>query len=237
MRPEGNSGQRPYHEESFAPYEEFLAAYHFTIITYAHEAVDPREAQDAAHESERVLSDTVRDALKLDIYPLVSSYFGDSVTVKIGPLQGGSIAGHIVLVLAAGESMYEFRSKYHDVADSLLLMQSQIRRILRATLRQTQIEFPVRHDVNVRLIQAPALRKDVSMAPVHPAPAQPSPSAGKPPEEWIEVAQMVRELLHRTNSQSQTVMGFLMVFTLMEFAVIVAILAWVLANTFWFAAP
>ena len=237
MRPEGSSGQRSLHEESFVAYEEFLAAYHFTIITYAHGAVDPREAQDVAHESERVLSDTIRDALRLDIYPLVSSFFGDFVTVKIGPLQGGSIAGHIVLMLAAGESLYAFRSKYHDVTDSLLLMQSQIRRILRATLRQTQIEFSVTHDVNVRLIGAPALRKDVSIAPVHPEPGQPSPPDGEPLEEWIEVAQMVRELLKRSNSQSQTVMGFLMAFTLMEFAVIVAVLAWVLANTYWFAAP
>jgi len=65
----------------------------------------------------------------------------------------------------------------------------------------------------------------------------PPPSVGEPPEEWIEVAQMVRELLKRSNSQSQTVMVLLIAFTLMEFAVIVAILAWVLANTFWFAAP
>lgn len=237
MRPEGNSGQRSYHEEPFAAYEEFLAAYHFTIITYADGAVDPREAQNVAHESERVLSDTVRDALKLDIYPLVSSYFGDFVTVKIGPLQGGSIAGHIVLVLAAGESIYEFRSKYRDVNDTLVLIQSQIRRILRATLRRTQIQFPVRHDVNVRLIKAPALRKDVSVPPVHSAPAQPSTSVEGPPEEWTEVVRMVRELQQRSNSQSQTLMGFLMAFTLVEFAVIVAILAWVLANTYWFAAP
>jgi hypothetical protein len=38
-------------------------------------------------------------------------------------------------------------------------------------------------------------------------------------------------LLRRSHSQSQIVMGFLMAFTLMEFAVIVAILAWVLVTS------
>lgn len=230
MRHEGNSARSSYREESLAAYEEFLAAYHFTVLTYADGVVDPREAQGVAHKAEEVLRDTIRNALRVDVHPLVSSYFGESVTVKIGPLQGGSIVGHVVLVLAAGESLNEFRSRYPDVNDSLNLMASQIRRVLRETLRRTQGQFPVRHDVNVRLIKAPALRKAVSAPPVKAAPARPHNSSGPPPDEWAEVMYLVREALQRSNSQSQMLTGFLMAFALMEFAVIVAVLAWVLVT-------
>lgn len=158
-----HQGLEPAGEKGVQAGETTLAQYDFTI-TYTGEGRDSLASEELAAG---VMYD-LRVKLERDFSARVKTVLGREADVRVVSLESGSIFGTLVIVLAAGITVYEFIAQYEDFYQSLNLIGEQLGALIR---RYTREELGPQYRANASLTRLPAIREMTAALPASGPPA------------------------------------------------------------------